>query len=120
MKNQILGGPGPVKVDLRNIPPMKCFCGCNVFYQVHNLHYISPILANHPTGQTANVFMFECKQCQHLWPNATTADGVNQRFQKLPEQEKQRILALKKELKAKAEQIQKFMEQRQQAEENQK
>ena len=92
--------PNPVKVDLRNIPPMKCFCGANTFQKKYNLHYISPILCGDPKGMTAEVFMFECSLCKTLWPKATTLDEVNRRYQKLPPDIKTRIDQIKADFKA--------------------
>jgi hypothetical protein len=62
---------------------MKCYCGCDVFFAVYNLKYISPILCGDPRGGTATVLMYECRVCHQLYPIATTAAEVNKLYQAL-------------------------------------
>lgn len=88
-----------VKINLKNIPPMKCFCGANIFSKKYNLHYISPILCGDPKGASAEVFMFQCDLCKTLWARATTPDEVNRRYQALNPEQKAKIDEIKIELK---------------------
>lgn len=89
----------PITVDLNKIPNMKCYCGSDIFTQVFNLKYISPILCGDPQGGTAHVFMWRCSLCGQLYPKATTADEINKIYQKLPPERKAFIDELKLKLK---------------------
>ena len=91
---------GPIKVDLSKIPNMKCYCGADVFIQVFNLKYISPLMCADPKGGTATIFMYQCLLCKQLWSASTTQDEVNKLYQALAPDRKAWVDDKKAELKA--------------------
>ena len=92
----------PIKVNLNNIPNMKCYCTADVFSKVYNLKYISPILYGDPKGGSAVVFMYRCTLCGQIYSAATTADEVNKIYQRLPPERKAFVDEIKQKLKDRA------------------
>ena len=86
------------KIDLANIPSMRCYCGADIFQKVHNLKYISPILCQDPQGMTANVFMYKCTLCGQLYPKAVPASEVEKLYNALDPVRRAQVDAIKAKL----------------------
>ena len=52
-----------IHIDARNVPNMKCWCGSEVFLQLYNLKYLSPILVGDPAGASVVIMKWACLKC---------------------------------------------------------
>jgi len=81
---------GHIKIDASKIDNMKCWCGSQVFIQVHNLKFISPIMIGDPKGGTINVMQWACLKCMTYYPGAVPQEQVRKfRPKKQPGQDQQ-------------------------------
>ena len=79
-----------IHIDARNIPNMKCWCGSEVFIQLHNLKFISPILVGDPEGASVVVMKWACLKCVMMgiptfYPGAIPQEDVEKHRPKMVE-----------------------------------
>jgi hypothetical protein len=68
-----------INIDATKIPNMKCWCGSEVFIQVFNLKYLSPILVGDPKGGSVNIMQWSCLKCFTYYPAAMPQSEVEKR-----------------------------------------
>ena len=87
-----------IMIDASKIPNMKCYCGSEIYTQIFNLKYVSPILCNDPKGQTIYVMFWRCALCGQLYDKSKTLAEIEAIFNGLPPERKKFIRELKEQV----------------------
>lgn len=72
-----------IKLNLEDIPDMKCHCGSEYFHKVYKLKYISPIYAGDKKGATNHRWMWRCLACGYIYFHALPQDEIDEIKKKL-------------------------------------
>jgi len=88
-----------LKVDLKDVGNMRCYCGSDIFLRIYNLKYLSPFLTGNPKPMTATIEYFRCILCGQVYQEAVEQKTVEKLYNGLPKNRR----AFVDEIKAKYE-----------------